>query len=87
MMGDIDIGRSVFTNYHGELDKWHERVVMGHVENNTFFVATPDFDIYAEDLQQDAFIAALGVCMADGALPLGIDPAEVYGFAPITVPQ
>jgi hypothetical protein len=50
-------------------------------------VVTPDFDIYAEDLQQDAFISALKVCMADGALPLGIDPAEVYGFAPITLPQ
>ena len=86
-MGDVPVGRAAYVNYHGAPDEWHERIIVGHVQDNSYVVVTPDFDIYVEDLQSDVNNAAVRFCMADNQLPHGIDPNEVYGFAAITPAQ
>ena len=83
----LPAGRSAFVNYVGNPTEWHERVILGHVTGNTYVICTPDFAIYPEDLQRDANNEQVRFAMADGHLPLGIDPAEVYGFDPISVGQ
>ena len=84
MMGEVGVGRSAYVNYVGNANEWHERVILGHVQNNSYVVVTPDFDIYVEDLQTDANNAAVRFALADGQLPPGIPVAEVYGFPVIT---
>ena len=86
-MGDVPVGRAAYVNYHGAPDEWHERVILGHVQDNSYVIVTPDFDIYVEDLQSDVNNAAVRFCLADNQLPHGIDPNEVYGFPAITPVQ
>ena len=86
-MGDVPVGRAAYVNYHGAPTEWHERVILGHVQDNSYVIVTPDFDMYVEDLQTDANNAAVRFCLADNQLPHGIDPAEVYGFPAITPAQ
>ena len=57
---------------------FHTRVILRHVQDNSYVVVTPDFDIYVEDLQSDVNNAAVRFCLADNQLPHGIDPNEVY---------
>ena len=44
---------------------WHERMVMDHVEGEEYVVATPDQDVYVEELPSSDF-------RAGNAFPIGL---------------
>ena len=83
-MGDLPAGRSCYVEYVGNLGEWHERVILGHIQDNVYVVCTPTFDVFPEELEPNAWNNAVRYTTADGVLPAGIDPAEVFGFDPIS---
>ena len=86
-MGTLEVGTVVYLNYVGNPNEWHERVILGHVDTNAYMVVTPTFDFFAEDIPLDAHVASFRIAGSGGALPLGIDPNEVFGFDPLSAAQ
>ena len=86
MATTLDVGTVVYINYVGN-NEWHERVILGHIDTTSYMVVTPDFDIFAEDIQLDAFIESFRLAGAGGTLPIGIPAADVYGFDPLSPAQ
>ena len=65
-------------NYGEPGPVWHERLVLHHVDQTEYVVATPDFDIHCEDLSlQNPDFEGFRIRPADGSVPPGIPPASV----------
>ena len=86
-MATLEVGTVVYLNYGGNPNEWHERVILGHVDTNAYMVVTPTFDSFAEHIQLDAHVASFRIAGSGGALPIGIDPNEVFGFDPLSAAQ
>ena len=64
---------------------WHVRLVLDHVVNAEYVIATPDFDLYVEELSpNNADLEGVRVSPAAGGLPPGLVGAAVYDFGPIS---
>ena len=58
---------------------WHERLVLSHVAGEIYIIATPDRDVYAEELGLlNPDVRTLHVRPAAGILPGDVNAAEVY---------
>ena len=74
-------GRRVYVSYVGFEEETHERVVLAHVQANIYMVATPDWDVFAEQLDSTNIdLASVRIGPEGGGLPVGLLPAAVYGF-------
>lgn len=64
----------------------HARLVLHEVDRalNDFVILTPDFDIYTETLDNsNPDLVSFHLSGPHGALPLGVPPGQIYGFAPM----
>ena len=79
-------GDEVLVNY-GAADGglWHTRWVLDHVRFNEYVVASPDYDIFTEELSmQNLDLEGLRLRPPGGGMPPGLAGAPVYGFGPMT---
>lgn len=59
---------------------WHERWVLEHIINDEYVVATPDRDVFIEDLSLlNDDLRNIRVRAAPGQVPAGIAAAQIYG--------
>ena len=73
-----------YIRYDG-FDEWHERLVLGHIQNDEYMIVTPDFDFYPEQLSaNNGDLDGFRVQGAGGVLPVGVQAFLVYGFAAMT---
>ena len=80
------VGRQVFVLYDVPgAPLWHERQVLEHVHQELYIVATPDFDVYGEELSLlNSDLRGIRVRPAAGVLPPGILPAQTYPLPAFT---
>ena len=84
----LDAGRRAYVNYGGP--EWHERLICGHVAGSDHVIATPDYDIYVEQLDaSNPDIEGFRLCPTTGGLPVGLPgPGQVlYSFVALTLAQ
>ena len=82
----INIGDVCYMDYGEAPPCVHTRVVLAEVDaaSHEFIILTPDFDIYCEQLDpSNADLTAFYNVGPGGALPAGVPPASIYGFAPM----
>jgi hypothetical protein len=78
-------GRRVFVAYQGYDDLYHERLVLAHVNLTNYVVATPDYDVYTEQLDSaNPDLVSFRLAAVPGVLPIGIDMAQTYRFAALS---
>jgi hypothetical protein len=85
-MSALAPGRVAYVNYgQGE---WHQRLVLGHVQGTNYVVMTPDHDIFVEQLDaSNPDLEGFRVQAIGGGHPVGIPPAQVYAFGPLTAEE
>mmetsp|Transcript_69667 Transcript_69667/g.109961 ORF Transcript_69667/g.109961 Transcript_69667/m.109961 type:complete len:422 (-) Transcript_69667:584-1849(-) len=71
--------------HYGEVPStWHARILLSHVHGNDWYILTPDFDRYIEQLDglnpNYTDFVYLG---SNPAVPPRVPPHEVYGFSPM----
>ena len=67
---------------------WHERMVLAHIVNEDYIVATPDFDVHYEELSLlNDDLRGIRVKPSPHALPGGILPAQVYPLPAFTAAE
>ncbi|CAE8609421.1 unnamed protein product [Polarella glacialis] len=78
----------VFLDY-GEVPRCvHARLCVEHIQGSSWVVATPDLDVFEEDLQAaNPDLVGFHRAAANGGLPPGVPAANIYGFGPITQQQ
>jgi hypothetical protein len=86
------INRQVLVLYDvGGPDLWHERLVLHHIINDDYVVASPDNDVFYEELSVlNTDFKGLRVKPSHNVLPAGILPAQVYplpAFSPAEIAQ
>lgn len=58
---------------------WHERKVLEHIQGDVYVVATPDKDVFAEELGlMNRDLRGIRVMARPGIIPAGINAAETY---------
>ena len=79
-------GQMVYIDYGENPVVMHARVILGHITGSEYLIRTPDADVYPE-LIDDGHpdIQAYFIGPDDGKLPVGVAPATVYGFQPMTM--
>ncbi len=80
----MEVGGIALLNY-GEVPlTWHTRLLLAHTQGSSWVVATPDFDIYEEEMSHsNVDLIDFYYCGPLGAIPARIPAASVYGFAPM----
>eukprot|EP00973_Karenia_brevis_P039176 5411326-Karenia_brevis.AAC.1 len=64
--------------YDGD-DEWHERLLLGHVRDNNYVVATPTFDVFVETIDAgNPDLSSIRIGPAGGGLPLGVDAGRLF---------
>ena len=80
-MARFSMGDLVYHNYGERPLIYHERLVIEHVEQNDYIIATPDRDVYLETLDNsNPDLESFHVGGAGGALPHELRRRNVYGF-------
>ena len=75
-------GKKVLVCYADEPELWHARLLVEQVRGRTWVVATPDLDLYDEELDTaPGDIIGIRVVVVEGTLPVGIGGGQVYDFA------
>ena len=84
----MEQGGIALVNY-GEIPRcWHTRLLLSHLGDTRWVIATPDLDVYDEDLSidnedyTDFHYSGVG-----GQIPPRISARSVYGFAPMNAAQ
>jgi hypothetical protein len=77
-------GSLVLVNYNNPRDRlYHERLLLAWIVGNSWVVATPDFDVYVEDLSIGRDIRDLRPRPRHGVLPIGLaGGTDIYSFDP-----
>ena len=84
-MTDFTEGDFVLVDYGEVPQLWHMLYLLFRVENQELVIATPDYDIYIEDISlHNLVFEGLRVMGPNRALPPGLGGAAVYGFAALT---
>ena len=83
------LNRQVFVLYDvGGPPLWHERMVIEHVHFELYIVATPDQDVYAEELSLlNPDLRGIRVRPGPGILPPGLTDPETYPLRVFTVAE
>lgn len=80
----MNAGDLCLTNY-GEIPVcWHSRLLLAEVSHDSWIVATPDHDVYEEQLSMaNPDFTDFRYLGPTGVIPVDIPAASVYGFRPI----
>jgi hypothetical protein len=79
-------GRRAWLCYSG-VSEWHERLILGHVAGREYVVASPDLDLFVEQIDNaNVDLDGVRVAPAAGTLPIGLPGPgmSLYGFAPLS---
>lgn len=78
-------GTLVFVDY-GEIPQViHSRLVLAHVQNDDFYIATPDLDIYCETLNSaNPDYVGFYPALPGGGVPAAVVGLNVYNFRALT---
>lgn len=82
-------GDRLFLRY-GRWRQWHERILLHRVEDNLWYIVTPDFDIYPENIKLHLKDSASGeICGIrfqgqSPGVPAGLDADDLYRFGAVT---
>ena len=69
-------------------DLWHERLVLFHIHQDDYVVATPDSDIHYEELSLvNSDLKGIRVKPSPNTLPIGVAPGQVYALPAFTAAQ
>lgn len=80
-MGSLEPGSYAYVFYGGD-DVWHQRLVLSWVAAGEYVIATPDWDIFIEQLDAgNADLEGLRFGDAAGTLPVGLAAQPMYAFA------
>jgi hypothetical protein len=81
----MEPGHVCFLNYGEVPEVWHTRVILAPTTADNFAGLTPDHDIYEEQLSNmNVDLTDFHHGGGDGHLARRINPASVYGFAPLS---
>ena len=84
MASSLEPGTHAFVRYEG-FPVWHERILLAHISDSTWVIATPDFDLYPELLSEDnEDLDAVRIGGTTRRLPPGIGGAPTYRMRPLT---
>lgn len=78
-------GRRCYLNYG--FGEWHGRMILDHVASSDYVVATPEFDVFVEQMDgQNADLEGFRVAPTTGGLPVGVpgNRESVYDFDDLT---
>ena len=80
------VNRQVFVLYDVPgAPLWHERLVPEHVHQDVYIVATPDMDVYGEDLSLlNDDLRGIRVRPVAGMLPVGVPAGQTYPLPAFT---
>ena len=69
-------------------DLWHERLVLLHLDRDEYIVATPDQDVFAEELSiLNTDLKGIRVKPSPNTLPPGVPVHQVYSLPAFTPAQ
>eukprot|EP00438_Fugacium_kawagutii_P033140 Skav227543 [mRNA] locus=scaffold2241:169914:174596:- [translate_table: standard] len=78
-------GALIFVDYGEVPQLLHSRLVLAHVHNDDYIIATPDLDVYSETLNAgNPDYVGFYPALPGGAPPAGIAGIRVYNFGAIT---
>ncbi len=79
----LECGDRILVMYDG-FALYHERIILGHVKDSSYFVVMPDHDVFVEDFGEDnEDISAVRVLVGD-VVPLDLRRAALHCFrAPV----
>ena len=81
----MNVGGLVLVNYGEPGPIWHCRALLAHAGGNDWAILTPDHDIYIEEMApSNTDFTGFFYCGEAGMIPAHINPANVYGFDPLT---
>ena len=84
MASSLGPGTHAFVRYEG-YPVWHERILLAHVKDSVWVIATPDFDLYPELLSDDnEDLDAFRIGGTTRRLPAGIGGDPTYRMRPLT---
>ena len=64
---------------------WHERLILQHVPNEDYVVATPDLDVFVETISlSNEDLKGLRILPRSGAMPAGLWAGSVYRLPALT---
>jgi len=82
----MNVGAEALVRYDvaGEV-VWHKRLLLAQVHQTEWIVVTPDWDLYAEELNPvlNDDVTSVRMLRPGGIIPPGVDPARIYDFANI----
>ena len=80
----MNVGELAYVEYAGYAGVVHARLLLSHVTGGDWVILTPDRDVYVETMQADNPDFSLFIHVADGGMPPGIPPGQVYAFGAMT---
>ena len=75
------VNRYILVGYYdvGGPRLWHERLALEWISDENYVIATPDRDVYVEQLSLlNGDFRGIRVRAGQGVLPAGVNAAEVY---------
>lgn len=84
----MEMGGIALVNYREVPRCWHTRLLLHPIATSRWVIATPDLDIYDEDLSdQNPDFVGFHYSGPGGQIPPHISARTVYGFAPMSATQ
>lgn len=82
------VGTIFFVSY-GEVPPCvHTRLLLAHVEEHDYAIATPDMDVYIETIHpSNPDLTSCVQSTANGGVPAGVNRRHVYAFSPMTAAE
>ena len=84
---DLAQGHLCYVEYQGYPGVVHARLVIEQVSGTEWVIATPDNDVYVEDLQPQNPDFSQFFHVPNGGLPPGVPRAHIYSFQPLSAQQ
>jgi hypothetical protein len=79
-------GNKLLVQYDGG-DELHERIILGHVSGSSYWVITPDNDVYEEDYGAGNPDVSAVRFLLNEELPPGVEAADCYRFRGPIAPE
>ena len=83
----VRIGDLCYVEYHGYPGVFHTRLATAHIENDEWLIATPDLDLYPEELNARNGDISQFFHSSTGAIPRRVPRGSIYAFQPMTAQE
>lgn len=87
MAGAIQMGHLCYAEYVGFPGVIHTRLAIDHISGHDWAVATPDDDVYVEELDASNSDFQRFWHVTDGGFPLRVPRNQIYAFQPMSAQQ